>query len=81
MNQYLKSASERYENKFKDEFLINPISNTDAEIVVEIIELFKKAGVNEAVEILKEYKLNKDTEIRDSLLDLNTNFKSLKPSF
>jgi hypothetical protein len=76
MNEYLKSAGKRFKDKFGKEFLINPISNIDGEIVTEIIELFKKLKANEIVAVLKEYKYKKDTEIRDSLLDLNTNFKT-----
>lgn len=75
MNKYLKSAANRYEEKFKKEFLINPISKTDGEIITEIIELFKKAEMNDVVAVLKQYKYKKDEEIRDDLLDLNTNFK------
>lgn len=75
MNKYLKVASERYKESFKKQVLINPISEVDGEIMTEITELFKKAGLKEAVAILSEYKFSKDTEIRDSLLELNTNYK------
>ncbi|MFW6273068.1 MAG: hypothetical protein ACOC2U_04755 [bacterium] len=76
MNNYLKSAAKRYEEKLGKEFLINPISNIDGEIITEITELLKKLKANEAVEVLKSYKYKKDEEIRDELLGLNTNFKS-----
>ncbi len=77
MNQYLKSAVKRYEqlNKGRNEFLISPISKVDAEIVVEIIELFKKFNAKGIVEILNNYKFRKDEEIRDLLIEANTNFK------
>ena len=75
MNQYLKAAANRYEKKVGKEFLINPISNVDAEVIVELSELLKKAGLSQVSAILKEYKFKKDVEIRDLLLDFNTNFK------
>ena len=75
MNKYLKAASERYKEGFKKQALINPMSEVDGEIITEITELLKKAGLKEAVAILGEYKFTKDTEIRDSLLELNTNYK------
>lgn len=79
MNQYLKSASARFSqlNKEGKSHLISPISEMDAEIMVEIIELFKKLNKMNVVEILKNYKFHKDEEIRDALLDANTNFKTL----
>lgn len=78
MNQYLKAAVDRYErlNKGEKTYLIAPISKIDAEIIVEIVELFKKLNKMNVVEILKNYKFHKDEEIRDALLDANTNFKN-----
>lgn len=78
MNQYLKSATTRFSqlNKEGKSHLISPISEMDAEIMVEIIELFKKLNKMNVVEILKNYKFHKDEEIRDALLDANTNFKN-----
>lgn len=71
MNQYLKSASERFSKLKKSEYLISPISEIDAGIMVEIMEILKKYKANEAVAILKQYKELKDSEIRDMLLQLN----------
>lgn len=78
MNKYLKSAVNRYNqlNKGGKNYLISPISEMDAEIVVEIIELFKKVNFKSVVEVLNNYKFQKDEEIRDLLLDINTNFNS-----
>ena len=56
------------------EYLINPISEIDCEIMVELSELFKKYGANDVVEILKQYKCLKDEEIRDQLLQANMDF-------
>jgi len=75
MNKYLKSASENFEKLKQKDYLISPISSTDGEIMTEIIELFKKCNQTGVVEILKQYKFLKDEEIRDQLLDCNTNFK------
>lgn len=76
MNEYLKSASERYKKLSPKRFIINPISEVDCEIMVEIRELLKKAGLREADVILKEYKYLKDTEIRDQLMQCNINFRA-----
>jgi hypothetical protein len=77
MNKFLKSAVNRYNEVFKKENLINPISEVDAEIITEIYELAKKANLKGLKEILEEYKYRKDSEIRDQLLEFNTNFKGL----
>ena len=76
MNKYLKSASENFEKLKQKDYLISPISSTDGEIMTEIIELFKKCNQTGVVEILKQYKFLKDEEIREQLLECNTNFKS-----
>jgi len=71
MNQHLKSATERYKGK---EFLINPISPLDAEIIWElIIALGKTKGAEELKEILDNWKLSKDEITRDELLQWNIN--------
>lgn len=74
MNKYLKSASENFEKIKPKDYLISPISSTDGEIITEIIELFKKCNQTGVVEILKQYKFLKDEEIREQLLECNTNF-------
>lgn len=78
MNNYLKAAIERYKKllpKNKQEgYLINPMSEVDCEIIVELQELLKKSGNNEAHSIMKEYKGQvKDSEIRDQLIQCNIN--------
>jgi hypothetical protein len=79
MNDYLRAASKRYEKIVEKEYLINPISSIDCEIVTEIREILKKLGGENVAEILKEYKGIKDEEIRDSLLQFNIDFKKEKP--
>jgi len=72
MNKFLKSASQRYcKLKESKDFIINPISEIDAEIIVEIGEIFKKQGLVDLAEILKSYKELKDEEIRDQLMQWN----------
>lgn len=76
MNQYLKAASNSF-NKIKEkDYPINPISEIDCEIITEIRELLKKAGLSEVAAILKEYKYLKDEDIRDQLLQANIDFTS-----
>lgn len=48
---------------------INKISQVDAEIIVEIIEIVKKLGHNDLSKILSEWKKRGDDVIRDSLID------------
>jgi len=82
MNNYLKAAIERYKkllpkNK-QDGYLIHPISEVDCEIIVELQELLKKHGNEEALSILREYKGQvKDSEIRDQLIQCNINTRDV----
>lgn len=71
MNQYLQSANKRFDERFKQSFNINPISKVDAEIMIEIKEIFRKLGRTDICAVLDEYKFFKDTEIRDLLLQWN----------
>lgn len=82
MNQYLKSAVSRYEQAMegKNKPLISPISKYDAEVMVEIIELFKKCGKNGIVEVLNSYKFRKDSEVVEMLMECNLNFGEPKES-
>jgi len=81
MNNFLQKSSERFEKELKrKEFLINPISKLDAEIVAELIELLKKYQHLDIVEILGKYKYLKDEEIRDMLMQLNIDFHQEKKS-
>ena len=86
MNDHFKAASKRYtgllpKNKQTEGYLINPISEVDCEIIIELSQLLKKAGFNKALAILKEYKGTvKDVEIRDQLLQCNIDTKPQKLS-
>lgn len=75
MNKFFKSAVERYNNLLKsvkkDGFLINPISELDAEIIGELKIILDKRGVRDVVEIVNNYKNYKDEDIRDELLQWN----------
>lgn len=72
MKSHLKSAIDRFKkSKGKEEYLINPISEIDAEIIVEISQIFKKLNRNDLFTIIDNWKYNKDTETRDDLLQWN----------
>jgi hypothetical protein len=78
MNKHLKTAVDRYPLQYLEDELnkgeplkINPISQIDAEIMIEIMELIKKINGTSLLEILNDYKFLKDTEIRDKLMQLN----------
>lgn len=51
--------------------MISPISEQDSEIIVELIQILKKAGLNEVNEILKSWKEVKDLEIAENLMQWN----------
>lgn len=74
MNKYLKSASDSFEKIKQKDYLINPISILDCEIMTEIVELFKRGGYDDVVQVLKSYKYLKDEEIRDQLIECNLDF-------
>lgn len=71
MNKYLKSAVERYNKEFNKELLIHPISEIDVEIITELVQILKKSGRSDILELMKSYKELKDEEIRDQLLQWN----------
>ena len=73
MNKYLKSASDRFNEIKKGDYIINPISEIDSEIIIEFSELFKKLGLKEICTIISQYKYLKDEEIRDLLIESNIN--------
>lgn len=78
MRDHLKAANKNFD-KIKDrDYIINPISSVDAEIITELVEIMKKSGDNEVANILKEWKYLKDDEVRDQLLDVNMNRSKIK---
>jgi hypothetical protein len=77
MNKFFKSATDRYSKIKEKDYLIAPISEVDAEIIVELSQILKKAGLTEVCEILKNYKELKDEEIRDNLLQWNIDNPSM----
>lgn len=77
MNKFLTSAKERYQKISDKDYLIHPISEVDCEIFIELAQILKKAGLNEVIEIIKEYKGIKDAEIRDDLLQWNIDHPTL----
>jgi len=79
MLAHLKAAVDRYSDSDKG-FHISPISDHDAEIIGEIIELFKKMNFVAAVDILKSYKKVADEDVYLNLLDLNTQIGKVKGS-
>ena len=71
MKIHLKKSVESYD-KIKDRYyLINPVSEVDAEIFVEIMQIFKKLGRSDLTSILDQWKYIKDSELRDQLLQWN----------
>ena len=72
LNKYFESAVKRYRDKIPEENLISPISEGDAKVIREIIEIFKKLNQDAVVQILKNWKYHKDSEVEEALLGVNT---------
>lgn len=68
MTEYLKSAVERYDEQFQ---LLHPISQVDAEIFQELIVLLEKMNYVVYLDVLKEYKLEKDEVVLEKLKGIN----------
>lgn len=70
MKKSLRSSVERYS---QEETSISPISSLDAEIIVELGQIFDKLHQPELKSMIDEWKTLPDVKIRDMLLDWNTN--------
>lgn len=68
MKDHLKSAVKRYK---QEEVKINPISNLDAEIVVELTQIFDKLNQPELKSMVDQWKFLSDVEVRDMLIEWN----------
>ena len=77
MVEHLKAAVNRY-NESDREWHIHPISEQDAQIAGEVLELFKKLNFAAAADIMKSYKKVSDEDIYLNLLDLNTQIGKAK---
>ena len=71
----INKSNELFEGLMDKEYLINPISKVDSNIIRELRELLKKLGCSGVTAILDDFKYLKDQEIEEALLDYNTNFK------
>lgn len=71
MNKYQKSAAERFDKIVNKDFFINPMSTVDNEIMIEIGQILKKAGVDEVFQILQSYKEVKDSDVLEQLMNWN----------
>lgn len=72
MSKAIRAANDRFDKlKGEENFLINPISVLDTEIITELAQVLTKAGKTEVIEILKKYKFEKDSNILDRLMQWN----------
>lgn len=71
MEKHLTESIKRYPESERQS-LIHPISEIDAQIMIEVIELFKKLNFTAGVDVLKKWKLVCDEDVALDLLDLNT---------
>lgn len=67
MKEHLKKASENYNHMALDG--VNPISKEDADIIVELCELFRKCNQPEIAQILGNWKKVQDKQVLDELID------------
>lgn len=77
MDKHVKAAVERYPDAEKGH-RIHPIAEIDAQIIIEVIELFKKLKMMDVVATLKKWKSVADDDIALDLLDHNTKLGSAK---
>lgn len=77
MKRSLKTAVERYDI---EESSISPISSLDAEIIVELGQIFDKLKQPDLKSMVDEWKTLPDVKIRDLLLDWNTNHPKETPN-
>ena len=75
MNQHIKKVTDNYPESLRDR-VIHPISELDAQLVIELYEIFKKFEFQPAIDILKNYKTSKDEDIVLDLFELNTSLAS-----
>jgi hypothetical protein len=79
MKDHLKAAVKRYPVNLENS-LIHPLSNIDAEILVEIGEILRKAKLDSVKKILDGFKYLKDAQIYDALLQWNIDNPEKKES-
>jgi len=77
MEKHVKAAVDRYPETERSH-RIHPVAEIDAQIIVEVIELFKKLKLTDAVTTLKKWKSVADDDIALDLLDINTKLGSIK---
>ena len=70
MQEHLEKIVEKDNRQYKD---IMPISEMEAEIVTEIIDIFDKIGYGDVAEIMRKFKLQSDSEVFQELLLWNQN--------
>ena len=77
-----EKAIEQSINKYKEvvnkEFLLNPISQHDKDIVLTLVDLCKKRGINGVEQVMENYKMHPDTEILEGLVKLGKTVKEEK---
>jgi hypothetical protein len=71
-SKHIQSAIKRHYGAIGDGLAINPISKVDINIINEMVELFKKVNLPEAVDIMDNYKLDPDSSTLEYLMQLNT---------
>ncbi len=71
MQDHLRAAVDRYPESARSN-KVHPISEIDAQIITEVIELCKKIKFTKAIDILNKWKKQADEDIALDLLDLNT---------
>lgn len=77
MDKHLQTAVKRFT---QEESNIAPISNTDANIIVEIGKVFDKLEQPTLQSIVKQWKSLYDKEVKDMLVNWNSNYEKGRKS-
>jgi hypothetical protein len=67
----VNKCREQFSQLKKKDYLINPMSEVDLDIVKELREICKKLGEDAVCSILDDYKYLKDEQIHERLLERN----------
>lgn len=69
---HFQKKQREFYGAFGDRMETNPISKIDTQIISELVELFKKVQLTQAVSIMNDYKRIPDNLITELLMELNT---------
>lgn len=70
-SNYIQSAIDRFNEIKEKDYLINPISSVDADIINLLIGFLEKGGFQDIASLMKDYKFESDKDILNNLSELS----------